>query len=58
MEEMVFIKVKLHQNIVKCMERTDGIITLDDLENYEAIERNPIEFEYKNYKVCNATTIF
>ena len=46
-----FYKGQTAKNIVKCMERTDGIITLDDLENYEAIERNPIEFEYKNYKV-------
>mgnify|MGYP001304389066 CR=1 FL=1 len=46
-----FYKGQTAKNIVKCMERTDGIITFDDLENYEAIERNPIEFEYKNYKV-------
>ena len=46
-----FYKGETAKNIIKCMERTDGIISLDDLENYEPIERNPIEFEYKNYKV-------
>ena len=33
------------------MERTNGIISYEDLEVYEPIERKPIEFEYKDYKV-------
>ena len=33
------------------MERTNGIISYEDLEAYVPIERKPIEFEYKDYKV-------
>ena len=38
-------------NIVKTMKRTGGIISLDDLKNYQAISRKPIEFKYKDYKI-------
>lgn len=37
--------------IVKCMERTDGLISYEDLKNYKAIERNPISFDYRGFKV-------
>ena len=37
--------------IVNCMNRTEGLITKEDLKNYTAIERIPIEFEYRGYKV-------
>jgi len=37
--------------IVDCMKRTDGLITKEDLKNYTAIERIPIEFEYRGHKV-------
>jgi gamma-glutamyltranspeptidase / glutathione hydrolase len=37
--------------IVKCMERTDGLISHEDLKNYKAIERNPISFDYRGFKV-------
>ena len=46
-----FYKGETAQNIIKCMDRTNGIITIEDLEKYEAVERNPIMFEYKNYKI-------
>ena len=49
--EKGFYEGETAKNIVKCMNRTGGIITEDDLKNYKAIERKPIQFEYKGYKV-------
>jgi len=46
-----FYEGETAKNIVKCMKRTGGIITEDDLKNYQAIERKPIQFEYKGYKI-------
>ena len=46
-----FYEGETSKNIIKCMNRTGGIITADDLKNYRAVERNPIEFEYKGYKI-------
>ena len=37
--------------IEKCMQRTDGLITKEDLKNYHAVERNPISFNYRDYEV-------
>lgn len=37
--------------IVEEMERGGGIISYDDLKNYQAVERTPIEFDYKGAKV-------
>ena len=38
-------------NIVRCMKRTNGIISKQDLMNYHVVEREPIEFTYKDYKI-------
>jgi gamma-glutamyltranspeptidase/glutathione hydrolase len=37
--------------IVEEMSRGNGIISLDDLKNYTAKLRNPLEFEYRGYQV-------
>ncbi|MCO6496368.1 MAG: gamma-glutamyltransferase [Chitinophagaceae bacterium] len=37
--------------IVEEMERGGGIISYDDLKNYEAKEREPILFDYKGYEI-------
>ncbi len=37
--------------IVDCMQRTDGLITAADLKNYHAVEREPVTFDYRGYKV-------
>jgi gamma-glutamyltranspeptidase/glutathione hydrolase len=37
--------------IVEEMNRANGIITYDDLKNYEAKERQPVVFDYKTYKI-------
>jgi len=39
--------------IVKEMERNGGLITLQDLKNYNVAERQPLEGDYKGYKVVS-----
>ena len=46
-----FYTGKTADMIVNCMNRTDGLISHEDLANYKAIERNPISFDYRGYKV-------
>ena len=46
-----FYEGETAKNIIKCMDRTGGIISEQDLKNYKAIERAPIEFDYNGYKV-------
>jgi len=42
---------KTSKLIIETMDRTDGIISREDLSNYKPIERKPIYFEYNNYKI-------
>ena len=37
--------------ILKCMERTDGLISKEDLNNYTAVERTPLSFDYRGYQI-------
>ena len=46
-----FYTGKTADMIEACMLRTDGLITKEDLQNYRAIERNPISFKYREYEV-------
>ncbi|NQU67613.1 MAG: gamma-glutamyltransferase [Candidatus Marinimicrobia bacterium] len=46
-----FYNGKTADMILQCMDRTNGLITKDDLNNYHAIEREPIKFEYRGYSV-------
>ena len=39
--------------IVAEMARGGGIITLDDLKNYEPVEREPVQFSYKEYDIVS-----
>ena len=39
--------------IVKEMEKNGGLITLEDLKNYNVAERQPLEGNYKGYKVVS-----
>lgn len=39
--------------IVAEMARGGGIITLDDLKNYEPVEREPVQFSYKEYDIIS-----
>ena len=46
-----FYNGKTADFIVSCMQRTGGLITHDDLLAYKAVERKPIAFDYKGYKI-------
>ena len=37
--------------IVDEMKKANGIISLDDLKNYKAVERKPVMFNYKGYNI-------
>lgn len=46
-----FYEGQTAQLIVEEMQRGKGIITLDDLKNYEAKVRQPVVFDYKGYTI-------
>ena len=46
-----FYKGDVAQEIVADMKRNDGLITLDDLENYKSKWRKPLIRKYKNFEV-------
>lgn len=46
-----FYKGKVAQEIADYMKENGGIITLEDLEKYTAIERAPIKGTYKGYEI-------
>ena len=48
-----FYKGEIAKKIVKEMKRNKGLISAKDLENYEAIERLPVEGTYKDYKIIS-----
>ena len=41
------------EKIVQEMERNQGLISAEDLENYKAVERSPVEGTYKNFKIVS-----
>lgn len=49
--ESAFYQGKIAEKIVQEMERHDGLITLQDLNAYRAIERAPVEGNYKGYTI-------
>lgn len=40
--------------LAKAMKENDGLITLDDLRNYRAVERKPLEGDYKGYHIITS----
>ena len=48
-----FYKGIVADQIVKEMQRGNGLITLEDLENYEAIWRDPVVGDYRGHKVIS-----
>ena len=50
-----FYKGKTAQLFTDYVKELGGIISLEDLEKYKAIWRDPIEFSYKNHKIISMT---
>jgi gamma-glutamyltranspeptidase/glutathione hydrolase len=48
-----FYKGEIAKLIVKEMERNGGLITLEDLSNYQIAERKPLNGQYKEYKIVS-----
>ena len=46
-----FYSGKTADMIVACMKRTEGLITKNDLKNYNPIEREPISFTYRGFHI-------
>jgi gamma-glutamyltranspeptidase/glutathione hydrolase len=46
-----FYKGKTARMIETCMQRTGGLITVEDLKNYRPVERKPVTFYYRGYEV-------
>jgi len=46
-----FYEGETAQNIIQCMNRTGGIISLKDLKDYQSIIREPIKFDYRGYTI-------
>ena len=49
-----FYKGSIARQIVDEMATANGIISLQDLANYKAILRPPVEFDYKGYRIVSA----
>ncbi|HLS30788.1 MAG TPA: gamma-glutamyltransferase, partial [Flavobacteriaceae bacterium] len=49
--EKEFYEGETAQLIVDEMNKGEGLITLEDLKNYKAVERKPRSFSYKGYQV-------
>ena len=48
-----FYKGKTAQLMVDYVQELGGIMTLEDLEKYQAVWRDPITFEYKDFRVIS-----
>ena len=48
-----FYKGEIAKLIVKEIERNGGLITLEDLSNYQIAERKPLNGQYKDYKIVS-----
>ncbi len=48
-----FYRGRTAELIAAEMERGGGLITLEDLANYEAVEREPVESTYRDYRIIS-----
>lgn len=46
-----FYKGEVARKLAEFMKANNGIITEEDLAQYQAVERNPIEFTYRDHKI-------
>ncbi|WP_141735492.1 gamma-glutamyltransferase [Oligoflexus tunisiensis] len=52
--ESAFYSGTIAKRMVAAIKKGGGVITLDDLKNYKAVERAPLEGRYKNYQILTA----
>lgn len=50
-----FYRGPVAQRLVKAVRAAGGIWTRDDLENYRVVEREPVQFRYRDLKVTTAS---
>lgn len=48
-----FYEGETAEMIVNCLQNLGGIITMEDLERYRAVWRDPVEFKYKGHKIIS-----
>ena len=48
-----FYEGEIAKKIVKEMKRNQGLISAEDLKNYKAIERSPVEGTYKDFRIVS-----
>ena len=48
-----FYRGKTAKNIVRSVRKYGGIISLEDMRNYKAVERKPINFSYRGYDIIS-----
>ena len=49
----VFYGGEIGEMIVNSVNKTGGIMTIDDLKNYESVWRDPVKFKYKDLEVIS-----
>jgi gamma-glutamyltranspeptidase/glutathione hydrolase len=49
----IFYGGEIGEMIVNSVNRTGGIMTLNDLENYKSIWRDPVKFKYKDLEIIS-----
>ena len=52
--EAAFYNGKIAQQIVNASQENGGLFTLEDLEQYEAIESSPLHCQYRSYQIVTA----
>ena len=48
-----FYEGEIAKKIVKEMQRNQGLISAEDLKNYKAVERSPVEGTYKDFRIVS-----
>jgi len=48
-----FYEGEIAKKIIKEMKRNQGLISAEDLKNYKAIERSPVEGTYKDFRIVS-----
>jgi len=46
-----FYKGEIAESLISVIQKENGTMTLDDLESYEVIRREPLEISYRGYKL-------